>query len=226
MRSRRLILLLTPLLLVMTVSLASANWDNSRIGAHAIYLEPNGDDAEDYSGSAWGGNIEVILVPEQVWDAAAFSIGGEMARLDAQTLVFIDRVTLLRTEQQTNQDYFRVFVGGRVGHQGHGFLRPYGGVNLALNIFRIDTDVVIPDDSIRENEIRQDLESQTETAFGFDAVAGIELNFNDNWYIDVGGKFIKTFNVPQQLGEDAVEIHPQYLEIYIGAGVTFGYLNE
>jgi opacity protein-like surface antigen len=224
MSSRRLTASLALLLLSSFAASAAADGDNSRLGIHVIYLEPNGEDAKDYSKSAWGGNIEVVLAPPQVYDALAFSLGFELAQLDAQTVRFIDRTTLLTVEQQTTQDYFRIYLGGRVGHQGHGFLRPYAGANIALNIFRIDTDVVIPDDSVRENEIRQDLESNTETAFGFDAIAGIELNFYDKWYIDVGGKFIKTFSVPQQLGEDAVEIHPQYFQIYVGGGVTFGLL--
>lgn len=226
MSSRRLVVSLAVLVLCSIATTATADLANSRIGVHLLYLEPNGEDAKDYSKSAWGGNIELVLAPPQVYDALAFSLGFALVPLDAQTVVFMDRVTGLRTEQQTSQDYFRIYLGGRIGHQGHGFLRPYAGLNLALNVFNIDTDVVIPDDSDRENEIRQDLESQTEAAFGFDTALGLELNFSDKWYLDVGGKFIKTFNVPQQLGEDAVEIHPQYFQVYVGAGVTFGFLDS
>lgn len=221
MRTRRIARALA-LALALVPSLAAAN--NSRLGLHVIRIEPNGTDAKEFSEAAWGGNIEVIAVPPGTWDALAFSLGFEGVRLDSKTVEFRDRVTGLRVEQQTNQDYFRIFLGGRIGHQGHGFFRPYAGANIALNLFTIKTDVVIPDDTDRQNEIRQNLDKKTEAAFGFDTALGIELNFDDAWYIDVGGKFIKTFNVPQQLGDEAKTIHPQYFEIYAGAGITFEFI--
>ena len=76
------------------------------------------------------------------------------------------------------------------------------------------------------HEIRQDLESETELAAGFDVVLGVELNFSDKFYIDVGAKYIKAFNVPQQLGDDAETIYPQYFEFYAGFGLSFGFLQE
>jgi hypothetical protein len=205
---------------------ARADMSNSRIGLHVIRLEPEGSDAEDFSEAAWGGNVEAVIVPPGVWDAFAFQVGFEGAELDSKTIHFINRTTGLRTEQQTTQTFLRLFAGGRIGHQGHGTFRPYAGANIALNIFTINTDVVIPNDADPDNEIRQDLDENTETAFGFDVVLGTEFNFSDAWYIDIGGKYIKTFNVPQQLGEEAKKIHPQYIEIYAGAGVTLGFLSR
>lgn len=225
MNHRHLVLVALVVALV-GATVTSAFAAGSRVGLHVIRLEPSDDDAKDYSGAAWGGNVDVVLVPPGVASALAFSIGLEGVQLDSHTIEFRDRVTGLRVEQQTNQDYFRIYAGARVGHQGHGFFRPYGGANLAANIFSINTDVVIPDDSARENEIRQNLKSKTETAFGFDVVVGVELNFNDTWYIDLGAKYIEAFNVPAQLGEDAKTIYPSYVEGYLGAGVFFDVFNR
>ena len=223
---KALLTALTAAILAATATVSYADMANSRFGLHVIRIEPNGDDAEQFSAAAWGGNIEAILVPSGIWNALGIVVNVSLVELDSKTTVFRDRLTGLRTEQQTSQTYTRVAAGARVGHQGHGFFRPYAGANLAINIFNIDTDVVIPDDSDRENEIRQDLKSKTETAFGFEMALGTEFNFGDRWYIDLGGKYIKTFEVPQQLGDEARKIHPQYFEIYAGAGVTFGFLSE
>ncbi len=222
MAVRRLVVLFVPMMtLCLLVSAASAN--NSRLGLHILHVEPNGGDAEQFAEASLGGNIEVVLVPPGVWDAMAFTFGFDGVLLDSQTTKFRDRTTGLRVEQQTRQNFFRLFLGGRVGHQGHGFIRPYIGANIALNIFTYDTDVVIPDDTDPENEIRQSLEDETETAFGFDTVLGVELNFNDKWFLDGGAKYIKTFNVPQQLGDDAKTIHPQYFQIFVGGGFMFDF---
>jgi opacity protein-like surface antigen len=225
MKSRYLVFALL-FVAVLSVSASSASAVKGRFGLHVIRLEPEGDDAERFSDESWGGNIEFVVVPPGVGDFFALNLGFEAVVMDAHTIVFRNRVTGLRTEQQTNQNYMRLFAGGRVGHQGHGFLRPYAGLNLALNIFTLDTDVVIPDDTDPENEIRQELESETELAAGFDVALGLELNFSNKWYLDLGAKYIKAFNVPQQLGDDAETIYPQYFEFYAGAGLTFGFLKE
>jgi opacity protein-like surface antigen len=213
-------------LAIVCVLVPAAEANDSRLGLHALYLEPSGYDTRRASNDAWGANLEVVLVPPGTWDAIAFHIGGDWMRIDSWKQTSIHRPSGLRIERETNQDLYRVFLGARLGHQGHGFLRPYASGSIALNVFNIDTDVVIPDDSAEDNDIRQDVESDSETAFGFDAGVGLEFNFSNRWYIDVGGKFIKTFDVPKQLGEDAEEIHPQYLQAYIGAGVTFSFLEE
>jgi opacity protein-like surface antigen len=195
---------------------------DGRVGLHVVRIEPNDSDAKDFSDAAWGGNLEAILVSPGMGNAFAFPMGIDYIQLESTTTEFIDRTTGLRVEQQTRQDYVRIYAGGRVGHQGHGFFRPYVGANLTLNIFTRSTDVVIPDDSDREDEIRQNLKSNTELAAGFDASLGIELNFNNTWYLDAGAKYLESFNVPAQLGDDARRIYPSYIEGYLGAGVFFG----
>lgn len=222
MSARRFLILA---ILMMTLA-SSAFAGSNRLGLHLLRVEPNGDDAEQFSEASWGGNIEGVLVPPGLWNALALVVGFDFMSLDAHTTEFRDRTTGLRVEQQTRQDYMRLFLGGRLGHQGHGFFRPYVGANIALNVFTYSTDVVIPDDTDPENEIRQSLTDETESAFGFDTVLGLELNFNDAWFIDGGAKYIKTFNVPQQLGDDARTVHPQYFQIYIGGGYMFGFGDD
>ena len=92
-------------------------------------------------------------------------------------------------------------------------------VHIAFVSHVISTDVVVPDDVNRENEIRQNLRSASQSAFGYDLDAGSDLNFG-KWFVEGGGRFAKSFNVPQQLGDGAVSIHPGYIQIYLGIGVN------
>ncbi len=197
-----------------------------RVGIHGIYLKPDGDDTETLGDENWGGDIAAVFVPPGLYKNFALSIGLEVVHFGSETIVFREKTTGLRIEQQSSQTMFRIPIGARIGHQGHGSLRPYAGVNFSLNFFNVDTDVVVPDDSDFENEIRQNLSSDTETAAGFDLVLGTELNFSNRWYIDLGVKFIRTFNAPQQLADNLEEINPNYFQVFLGAGVTFATLAE
>ena len=113
----------------------------------------------------------------------------------------------------------RLYIGAQVGGHGNGFLRPHAGMNLALIYYNISTDLVIPDD-YGDNEIRQNLDSEGHVVFGYDITLGLDLNFSNKFMIDGGVRYLKTFSVPQQLWqEDSEKIHPQYFQIYLGAGV-------
>jgi hypothetical protein len=154
-------------------------------------------------------------------------VGGlEYVNLLSATTQFRDRVTGLRVEQQTEQGYFRLFLGGQVGGHGNGFLRPHAGINLAFVYYSISTDVVIPDDRNRENEIRQSLRSEGNVIFGYDITFGLDLNFSNTIALDGGVKYLKSFSVPQQLGEGSVRVHPYYLQIYFGIGVSFDMIRD
>jgi len=192
-----------------------------RGGAFGLRMEPYGSDAEDFSTASWGGGGCLIVVPENMADFFAAVFGFDVVNMLSQTYVYHMPITLLRVEQQTNQWYSRFFFGGRLGHQGHGIFRPYAGANISVAYYKISTDVVIPDDSDYQNEIRQDLRDEGEYAFGFDLSAGLEINFNNKLFLDMGGRYLKSFNVPQQLGADSVEIHPEYFQIYLGLNWRF-----
>ena len=115
-----------------------------------------------------------------------------------------------------------MYLGPEFGPRGNGFFRPHVGAHLAFVNYGISTDVVVPDDTDRENEIRQNLRSEHRPTIGYDLTAGADLNFG-KWFLESGARFSKSFNVPQQLGDGAVTIHPGYLQIYVGVGANFRY---
>ena len=196
-----------------------------KVGLYGIYMEPYGDDAKDYSRPGWGGGGRIVYPLPEVYQLLAGTAGLEFVNLMNETKKFKDSVTGLRTEQQTSQNYGRLYLGAEIGPHGGGFLRPYLGTNIAWSFYWIDTDVVIPDDSFRENEIRQDLESEWSHAFGWDVTLGADLNFSNRFPVDVGVRFIKSFDVPQQLGDDSEKIHPEYFQVFLGVGFSLAALG-
>jgi len=106
-----------------------------------------------------------------------------------------------------------------VGPHGNGVIEPYANAALALVVYGINTDVVIPDDSNRQNSINQHLRDQTEAAFGWSAGTGVNLNFG-RWGIDGGVRFLEQYGVPQQLGAGAVTIQPSYLQYRLGVSLA------
>ena len=197
-----------------------------KLGLYATRFQPNGQDAEKYSRVSWGGGIEAIVPLRQTHDLFAFAGGAELVRMLGQTTEYRDARTGLRVEQQTSQDYSRLFLGGRLGPHGRGFVRPHVGANVAFVVYDIRTDVVVPDDINRQNEIRQNLKSETRTVFGYDFNAGVDLNIANAFPLEIGARYIKSFGVPQQLGEGSVRVSPEYFQIYFGFGVGFDFLRR
>ena len=190
-----------------------------RLTVYATRLDPADRSARDFSRPGYGGGIDVSW-PIQGSEGMLSVLGGvEATSLLSQVTTFQDRVTGLRVEQHTDQVYGRLFVGGELGPHGNGFLEPYANAALALVVYGINTDVVIPDDFDRQNSINQNLSEQNEAAFGWSAGAGVNLNFG-RWGIDGGVRFLKQYGVPQQLGDGAVTIQPSYVQYRIGASVT------
>jgi hypothetical protein len=54
---------------------------------------------------------------------------------------------------------------------------------------------------------------------------GVDLNFWNKWNLEGGVRYLKSFSLPQLLGEGSEKIHPQYFQIYIGAGISFRILR-
>ncbi|MBN1827366.1 MAG: outer membrane beta-barrel protein [Candidatus Eisenbacteria bacterium] len=217
--SARIVLLL--LFLFATIFPLSSARAAGKAGLYLIRMEPYGADAEEYSRPGWGGGAHVVAPIPDVNQLLAGTAGLEFVNLMTETKKFRDSVTGLRTEQQTSQNYGRLYVGAEIGPHGGGFFRPHVGTNIAWTFYWIDTDVVIPDDSARENEIRQDLESEWENAFGWDVTIGLDLNFSNKVPVEIGVRYMKSFGVPQQLGDKAEKIHPEYFQVYAGVGVSF-----
>lgn len=218
---RRWTLQLAIVALVMLVAGFSDAVAGGKVGIYGLWMEPDGEDAEKYSRGSLGGGLHVVVPVPQLSNVLAGVAGFEYVNLLSEDTEFRDGLTGLRVEQQTRQHYVRFYVGAQVGGHGHGFFRPHAGVNLALINYGISTDVVIPDDYDRENEIRQNLRSKNRVVGGYDVTLGVDLNFSNKIALDGGVRYLKSFSLPQELGEDAVTVHPQYFQIYLGVGVSF-----
>jgi opacity protein-like surface antigen len=217
---------LTVVAVVMLSIGHSDAFGGGKLGLYGIRMVPRGADAEDYSRPGWGGGFHVVVPVPQLSNVLAGVAGFEIINLLHETVEFHDHVTGLRVEQQTSQDYFRVYLGPQIGGHGNAVLRPHAGLNLALVFYNIGTDVVVPDDYDRENEIRQKLHSEHNTVFGYDVTLGMDLNFSNKVALDSGVRYVKSFSLPQQLGEGSVKVHPQYFQIYFGVGVSFETLKK
>jgi len=193
-----------------------------RVSAYGIHMDPSGRDAQDFSRASYGGGIHASMPVPRLGHILSGAVGVELVNMLSETHEFQDSKTLLRVEQQTSQSYFRLFLGPEFGPSGNGFFRPHVGAHVAFVNYGISTDVVVPDDSDREKEIRQNLNSENRPVFGYDLDAGTDLNFG-SWFIEGGTRFSKSFGVPQQLGAGAVTIHPGYLQIYFGVGANLRY---
>ncbi len=197
-----------------------------KVGIYGIRMVPYGENAEDYSRPGWGGGIHIVVPAPQLSNILAGVAGFEIVNLLSETTEFQDDLTGLRVEQQTSQDYFRLYIGSQVGGHGNGFIRPHVGLNVALVYYKISTDVVVPDDVNRENEIRQNLSSEGHLVFGYDITLGIDLNFSNTVALDGGVRYLTSFSLPQQLGEGSETIHPQYFQIYFGIGFSFRMISK
>jgi hypothetical protein len=210
------------LLLVMAAAFPMTARAGLSLSFHGIHMDPSGQDAQDFSRASYGGGVHASFSLPALGNIVSGGLGFELVNMLSETHEFQDPQTGFRVEQQTSQDYFRFYLGPEIGPQGNGFFRPHVGVHIAVVNYGISTDVVVPDDVNRENEIRQNLRSENRTVFGYDLNAGSDLNFG-KWFLEGGTRYAKSFNVPQQLGDGAVKIHPGYLQIYAGVGVNFPY---
>jgi opacity protein-like surface antigen len=210
----------TGVALLATLALAApAARADGWLEIYGLRMDPSDVDARQYSRPGWGGGVQGVVPLPGTANLFAGVVGVEVVNLLSTTKTFQDPLTGLRVEQQTSQNYGRFFLGGRVGAHGAGLLRPYAGLDLAGVWYGIGTDVVVPDDYNRQTEIRQSLGSRNEIAFGWDANAGVGLNFSDRWGLDFGARWLHAYGLPQQLGDGAVTIQPGYLQVKLGVGI-------
>jgi len=191
------------------------------VSAYGVHMDPVDQDAKQFSRASYGGGVHASWPIPGIERFLSGGLGIEYINMLSETHVF-QEPSGLRVEQQTSQNYFRVFLGPEFGPQGNGFFRPHVGVHASVINYGISVDAVVPDDANRENEIRQNLRSTNRTVFGYGLSAGTDLNFGD-WFLTGGARFTRSFNVPQQLGGGAVSIQPGYVQIYVGVGGNFRY---
>jgi opacity protein-like surface antigen len=221
------LLLVSVLILLLSLCLIchSARADG-KLTLYGVRMEPDGDDAKDFSRTGWGGGFSLIIPVSKNFHYLSACSGAEMVQLASKRLTFYDPVTSLRTEQDTGQYYGRIYLGPRIGPLGHGFIRPHAGINLAFVIYDISTTLTVPDDFDPENSIQQDLGSSTKTLFGFDINLGVDFSFNETVIVDLGVTYVKSFSVPQQFGEGTEKVHPRYFQISLGIGTGFGTFRD
>lgn len=44
--------------------------------------------------------------------------------------------------------------------------------------------------------------------------------------VEIGARYLKSFDVPRQLGDGSVKISPEYLQIYSGVGIGFDFMRR
>jgi opacity protein-like surface antigen len=192
-----------------------------RIGGHGTRIRPNGDDAEKFSNASWGGGLDVIFVPSAFHNWGALQLGFEGVVFKSEQTTLVDPDTQLRTELSTSQDLARLYVGGRLGHQGHGTIRPYVAGNAGISWYSISSTLTIPDDFDPENDVTQDLGSESDFGFGLDAMVGLEINIRNSVFLDFNVGYMKNYHIEQKISEDAIEISPEYFVARAGASFSF-----
>jgi hypothetical protein len=188
-----------------------------RCTIYGVLMDPTDKEARDFSDPGWGGGLDVSWPLGDTEGMLSVLSGVEAASLYSSVKTFHDP-TGLRIEQHTDQVYGRLFVGGELGPHGNGTIQPYGNLAVALVVYGISTDVVIPDDVDAQNSINQHLSDHTEAAFGWSAGGGVNLNFG-KWGVDGGVRFLKQYGLPQQLGAGAVTIQPSYFQYRLGLSI-------
>ncbi len=198
-----------------------------KVGLYGIYMAPYGMDAKNYSRPGFGGGIHAVFPVTQLHELLAGVAGFEYINLLSESHDDYQDVggVAFPYTQETSQGYFRLYVGPEVGPHGNGFLRPHGGVNFALVVYNISTDVVVKDSYDPSTEVRKNKYSDTKVTTGFDLSMGLDLNFSNEFAADIGIRYLKSFSLPEQLGEGAITIYPQYFQVYLGLGVSFDKLR-
>jgi hypothetical protein len=187
-----------------------------QVALHGIYMVPDGVQASDYSrpGFGLGGTciFPIGSIPEVVRAGAGF----EFVNLLSKSRDFIEANTGFPFTQETNQNFWRVYAGLHVGTRGDVLFRPYASLNIALTVHSIVAEVVVKDQYDSTKEVRRITGSDHTLVAGFDGTFGIDLNVSRLLAVDGGFRFVKSFAVPQQLGEGSVRIYPHYYQIFLG----------
>ena len=205
-------------LVLVSISLSDAV-AGGKAGIYGIYMIPSGEDAKNFSRPGLGLGLHIVVPVSQLANILAGTAGFEYINLLEKRVELRDGTTGLLVDQITSQDYVRLFIGAQVGGHGNGFFRPHAGMNLALIVYSISTDRVVPS-SQGGDEITQNLSNETHVVAGYDITLGIDLNFSNKFALDGGVRYLKSFSVPQQLGQGSEKIHPQYFQVYLGIGLS------
>lgn len=213
MNTRRFIIILTSSLLLTATPLFSGG----KISVHGIYMVPYGTDAKEVSRPGWGlgGDLQVGLPGAH--DVLLGVVGIEYINLlvTSDDLVSFAGGVPIPYTKETDQWYGRLRAGLQIGGLGNGFFRPYLGLNGALVLYRINTDLIFHPGG-GEEDFTEHAYDDMNVVFGCDLTLGMDLKVWDQISIDGGIKYLKSFGVPDQLGGESVRIYPQYFQICLG----------
>ena len=223
---RGLILHVTILFCIVLILTPHPSNAGGKVGIYVIHMVPYGIDAKEYSRPGWGGGLHAVVPVPQLYNILAGVIGLEYVNLLSTSfddVTYVSGVPFDYT-QITTQHYFRLYLGPQIGGHGNAFFRPHAGLNFALVNYGINTDVVIRVDT---SNISKNKSSEDHWVFGYDLTMGLDLNFDNKICLDGGVKYVKSFSVPQQLGDQqSVKIFPQYFQIYFGLGISFELIEQ
>jgi hypothetical protein len=214
MKKKKIVLRMVAAVFFGVVSLWAQT--QGRVGMNLLYMIPYGSAATDYSNPGVGIGLMAVVPIEPVDQIFAVVGGAEIVSLHMQSKYFQDYAG--EYEQRTTQNYSRFLIGFQIGGYNQEFIRPHGGLNLAIVHYNISTDIIDPDNN------HETIAAHGKTIVGCDMTFGLNLNFHNVWDLDFGVRYVKSFGLVQQLGEGSVTVHPEYFQAYIGAGMSFDYL--
>jgi opacity protein-like surface antigen len=194
---------------------------------YGIYMMPYGRDAKDYNRPGFGIGGNVTLPIPSTSDALAGVIGLEYINLLSENLDSEEYIggVVFPYSQETTQGYARFYLGPQFGaHNTKALFQPHAGADIGLAVYWISTDIVVNDNM--GNEVRKNKSSNTHAVFGFDLNMGVDVQPWDNFSIDAGIKYLKSFSVPQQLGEGSLTMYPQYFQVTLGVGISFDAIKD
>jgi hypothetical protein len=213
------------LLLVLLVIPFSDAVAGGKVGIYGLRLQPSGGDAQDYSDPGWGVGLHMVAPIPGTWRMLAGTIGFEYVNLQREKVLIPEALGLFYAEQTTTQDYFRTYLGARIGAHGSGFLRPFVGFNVAWVVYSIGATLSVPTDT-QDDPFLSQSESSNESVFGYDMTLGVDLNFSNTVAVEGGVRYMKSGSFDQTFGEEdnSVRVSPDYFQFYLGAGIAFEWI--
>ena len=91
---------------------------------------------------------------------------------------------------------------------------------MAVVRYSVNTDIRNQDDTY------DTIDEEAKFVFGCDMTFGLNVNFQNEWDIDLGVRYVKSFGLIQQLGNKLVTVHPEYFQVYLGAGLSLDYIGQ
>ncbi len=210
----------SPVVFLLLLMIPCAAPAGAKVSIHGIYMVPYGNDAKEVSRPGWGLGGNFIVGLPNASDIINGHFGLEYINLLSNSVDGVAEVEgiVLPYSKSTDQWYGRILLGGQVGGLGRGFFRPYIGLNAALVLYAINTDLNFKPGT--EDEFTEHKYDDIDAVFGYDITVGADLNVSDQISLDGGFKYLKSFSVPDQLGGGSVKIYPQYYQIYLGIGIA------